>query len=54
MIKQGDILTLEDEKDYVVVDTTKIDDIVYGEGTAHSKKEAEQLAAKSALKKAQS
>ncbi len=32
----------------------KIDDIVYGEGVAHSKKEAEQLAAKSALKKAQS
>ena len=32
----------------------KIDDIIYGEGTAHSKKEAEQLAAKSALKKAQS
>ena len=32
----------------------KIDDIIYGEGVAHSKKEAEQLAAKSALKKAQS
>ena len=32
----------------------KIDDIVYGSGIAHSKKEAEQLAAKSALKKAQS
>ena len=32
----------------------KIDNIVYGEGVAHSKKEAEQLAAKSALKKAQS
>ncbi|MBR6113387.1 MAG: ribonuclease III [Bacilli bacterium] len=31
----------------------KIDDIVYGEGTAHSKKEAEQEAAKDALKKAQ-
>ena len=31
----------------------KIDNIIYGEGTAHSKKEAEQLAAKSALKKAQ-
>lgn len=31
----------------------KIDDIIYGEGVAHSKKEAEQLAAKSALKKAQ-
>lgn len=32
----------------------KIDNIIYGEGVAHSKKEAEQLAAKSALKKAQS
>jgi ribonuclease-3 len=31
----------------------KIDDIIYGSGVAHSKKEAEQLAAKSALKKAQ-
>lgn len=31
----------------------KIDDIVYGEGIAHSKKEAEQRAAKSALKKAE-
>ncbi len=31
----------------------KIDNIVYGTGVAHSKKEAEQLAAKSALKKAQ-
>lgn len=30
----------------------KIDNIVYGKGVAHSKKEAEQLAAKSALKKA--
>ena len=30
-----------------------IDDIVYGKGSAHSKKEAEQLAAKDALKKAQ-
>ncbi len=29
----------------------KIDDIVYGEGVAHSKKEAEQEAAKNALKK---
>jgi ribonuclease-3 len=29
----------------------KIDDIVYGEGVAHSKKEAEQLATKSALSK---
>lgn len=31
----------------------KIDDIIYGKGTAGSKKEAEQLAAKDALKKAQ-
>lgn len=31
----------------------KIDDIIYGEGIAHSKKEAEQIAAKSALNKAQ-
>lgn len=31
----------------------KIDDIIYGTGTAGSKKEAEQLAAKDALKKAQ-
>lgn len=31
----------------------KIDDILYGTGTAHSKKEAEQEAAKDALKKAQ-
>lgn len=31
----------------------KVDDIVYGTGVAHSKKEAEQEAAKDALKKAQ-
>ncbi len=31
----------------------KIDEITYGRGIAHSKKEAEQLAAKDALKKAQ-
>ena len=31
----------------------KIDNILYGGGTAHSKKEAEQEAAKDALKKAQ-
>jgi len=31
----------------------KVDDIVYGQGIAHSKKEAEQQAAKDALKKAQ-
>lgn len=31
----------------------KIDNIVYGSGTAHSKKEAEQIAAHDALKKAQ-
>ena len=40
------------DKTFIIV--VKIDNIVYGEGTAHSKKEAEQLAAKSALKKAQS
>ena len=51
--------------EYVVVDETgpahnktfkvivKIDDIKYGEGVAHSKKEAEQQAAHDALKKAQ-
>lgn len=49
--------------EYVVVDESgpahdktfriivKIDDIIYGEGIAHSKKEAEQKAAKNALKK---
>ena len=31
----------------------KIDNILYGRGTGHSKKEAEQEAAKDALKKAQ-
>ena len=40
------------DKTFTII--VKIDNIVYGEGTAHSKKEAEQLAAKSALKKAQS
>ena len=39
------------EKEFSVV--VKIDDIVYGSGTAHSKKEAEQQAAKDALQKAQ-
>ena len=29
----------------------KIDDVIYGEGVAHTKKEAEQMAAKSALEK---
>ena len=29
MLKQGDILTLEDDKEYVVVDTTVMNDIVY-------------------------
>ena len=29
----------------------KIDDVIYGRGTAHSKKEAEQEAAKNALEK---
>ena len=38
------------QKTFSVV--VKIDDIVYGSGTAGSKKEAEQLAAKDALKKA--
>ena len=38
-------------KEFSVV--VKIDDIVYGMGTGSSKKEAEQLAAKDALKKAQ-
>ena len=51
--------------EYVVVDESgpahnktfdvvvKIDDIIYGKGTAHSKKEAEQNAARDALRKAQ-
>jgi len=51
--------------EYVVIDETgpahdktftvevKIDNIVYGKGVAHSKKEAEQIAAHDALKKAQ-
>ena len=51
--------------EYVVVDESgpshdktfkvvvKIDNIIYGTGVAHSKKEAEQQAAKDALKKAQ-
>lgn len=51
--------------EYIVVDETgpshdkvftvevKIDNIIYGKGSAHSKKEAEQQAAKDALKKAQ-
>lgn len=51
--------------EYIVIDETgpahnktfkvnvKVDDIVYGTGIAHSKKEAEQQAAKDALKKAQ-
>ena len=51
--------------EYVIVDETgpahnktfkvivKIDDIIYGEGIAHSKKEAEQNAAHDALRKAQ-
>ena len=29
----------------------KIDDVIYGEGVAHTKKEAEQMAAKSAIEK---
>lgn len=39
------------DKEFSVV--VKIDDITYGAGVAHSKKEAEQLAAKDALQKAQ-
>lgn len=39
------------DKTFVV--EVKIDNIVYGKGTAHSKKEAEQLAAHDALEKAQ-
>lgn len=51
--------------EYVIIDETgpahdktftvevKIDNIVYGKGSAHSKKEAEQIAAHDALKKAQ-
>lgn len=39
--------------DKVFTVEVKIDNIVYGRGTAHSKKEAEQEAAKDALKKAQ-
>ncbi len=40
------------EKEFTAV--VKIDDIVYGTGVAHSKKEAEQIAAHDALTKAQS
>lgn len=29
MLKQGDLLTLENDKEYAVVDTTKINDIIY-------------------------
>ena len=39
------------DKTFVV--EVKIDNIVYGRGKAHSKKEAEQLAAHNALEKAQ-
>ncbi len=39
------------DKTFTIV--VKIDDIIYGKGIAHSKKEAEQLAARSALEKAQ-
>ena len=39
------------DKTFTIV--VKIDDIVYGTGTAHSKKEAEQIAAHDALRKAQ-
>ena len=39
------------DKTFTIV--VKIDDIIYGTGTAHSKKEAEQIAAHDALRKAQ-
>ena len=39
------------QKEFTVI--VKIDDIIYGKGIAGSKKQAEQLAAKDALKKAQ-
>lgn len=39
--------------DKVFTIVVKIDDIIYGTGTAHSKKEAEQIAAHDALRKAQ-
>ena len=29
MLEQGEVLTLEDDKDYLVLSTTKIDDITY-------------------------
>ena len=36
---------------FILFKVVKIDDIIYGKGIAHSKKEAEQEAAKSALEK---
>ncbi len=39
------------DKTFTII--VKIDNIIYGKGIAHSKKEAEQLAAKDALQKAQ-
>ena len=39
--------------DKIFTIVVKIDDIIYGTGTAHSKKEAEQIAAHDALRKAQ-
>ena len=58
------VQTSKKSLDYVIVDeygpahdktfevVVKIDDIIYGKGKAHSKKEAEQIAAKDALSKA--
>mgnify|MGYP006344059301 CR=1 FL=1 len=42
---------LQELKIAIPEEEVKIDNIVYGKGTAHSKKEAEQEAAKDALKK---
>lgn len=64
-ILQELVQTVKRSLEYVVVDESgpahnktfdvvvKIDDIIYGKGTAHSKKEAEQNAARDALRKAQ-
>ena len=58
------VQTSKKSLDYVIIDeygpahdktfevVVKIDDIIYGKGKAHSKKEAEQIAAKDALSKA--
>lgn len=39
--------------DRIFTIVVKIDEVIYGTGTAHSKKEAEQIAARDALRKAQ-